>query len=62
MLDERETLMKTGENTIAKCSFMLTIKKSMIYRAADTSKNKTKTKQNNNNKKKPWPGFDHKLS
>lgn len=35
--------MKTGENTIAKCSFMLiAIKNFMMYRAADTYKNNKK--------------------
>lgn len=57
MSDECETLMKTGENTIAKCIFMLiTTKKFIIYGAADTHKNKTKQK-----KKYTWPGFDCKL-
>lgn len=47
-LDKHETLMKTGENTIARYSFMLIIiKEVMIYSAVDTLK------------KKGWLGFDH---
>lgn len=40
-LDKHETLMKTGENTIARYSFMLIIiKEVMIYSAVDTLKKK----------------------